>query len=104
MIIGRGTFSGAQTLVTRLEATTSAILVGEPTGGSPNHFGDAVTLQLPRSGLTLTVSSVYHGDAAPGDVRRRSIAPHIPTPLSSADYFSGRDPAVAAILSDERSR
>jgi len=99
VIIGRGTFSAAQTLVTRLEATTDVILVGEPTGGSPNHFGDSVKLQLPHSDLTLAVSSLYHNDA-PGD-NRTTIEPQLLAPLSSKDYFSGRDPALEAILSTQ---
>jgi hypothetical protein len=74
------------------------ILVGEPTGGSPNHFGDAEALELPHSGLTLTVSSRQHMDA-PGD-RRLSIEPRIRVPVSSADYFSNRDPALDAALAD----
>jgi len=97
VIIGRGTFSAAQTLVTRLERTTDVILVGEPTGGSPNHFGDAIKFQLPHSDLTLAVSSLYHNDA-PGD-NRTAIEPQLLAPLSSGDYFSGRDPALEAILS-----
>ena len=97
VIIGRGTYSAAQKLVTRLEATTDVILVGEPTGGSPNHFGDALKLQLPHSDLILAVSSLYHGDA-PGD-SRLAIEPDLWAPLSSRDYFAGRDPALAAILS-----
>jgi hypothetical protein len=102
MIIGRGTFSAAQTLVTQLEATTEVILVGEPTGGSPNHFGDPVKLQLPHSKLTLAISSLYHNDA-PGD-NRTTIRPKYFAPLSSKDYFSGRDPALEAIVSDQKSR
>jgi len=97
VIIGRGTFSAAQTLVTRLEATTDVILVGEPTGGSPNHFGDSVKLQLPHSNLTLAISSLFHNDA-PGD-NRTTIEPHLSAPLSSKDYFSGRDPVLEAIVS-----
>jgi len=97
VIIGRGTFSAAQTLITHLEATTDVILVGEPTGGSPNHFGDSVKLQLPHSDLTLAISSLYHNDA-PGD-NRKTIEPHLLAPLSSEDYFSGRDPALEAIIS-----
>ncbi len=83
--------------MTRLEATTDVILVGEPTGGSPNHFGDSIKLQLPHSDLTLAVSSLYHNDA-PGD-NRTTIEPQLLSPLSSKDYFSGRDPALEAILS-----
>ena len=97
VIIGRGVFSAAQTLVTRLEITTNVILVGEPTGSSPNHYGDAVKLKLPHSDLTLAVSSLYHNDA-PG-VDSATIDPQIMAPLSSKDYFSGRDPSLEAILS-----
>jgi len=97
VVVGRGTFSAAQTLVTRLSRTTGVILVGEPTGGSPNHYGDATKLQLPNSHLTLAVSSLYHNDA-PGD-NRTAIEPQILAPLSSSDFFSGRDPALEAILS-----
>lgn len=97
VIIGRGTFSAAQTLVTGLEATTDVILVGEPSGGRPNHYGDPTKLRLPHSDLTLAVSSIYHNDA-PGDVRT-TIEPQLLAPLSSRDYFSGRDPAMEAILS-----
>jgi hypothetical protein len=97
VIIGRGVFSAAQTLVTRLELTTDVILVGEPTGSSPNHYGDAVKVQLPNSDLTLAVSSLYHNDA-PG-IERTTIEPQIMAPLTSKDYFSGRDPSLEAILS-----
>ena len=100
VIIGRRTFSAAQTLVTHLEATTDVILVGEPTGGSPNHFGDPVKLRLPHSDLTLAVSSLYHNDA-PGD-NRTTIEPQLLAPLSSKDYFSGRDPALEAITSAQK--
>jgi hypothetical protein len=99
VIIGRGTFSAAQTLVTHMEATTDVILVGEPTGGSPNHYGDPIKLRLPHSDLTLAVSSLYHNDA-PGD-NRTTIEPHLLAPLSSKDYFSGRDPALEAIRSSQ---
>jgi hypothetical protein len=97
VIVGRGTYSAAQKLVTRLEATTEVILVGEPTGGSPNHFGDAVTLQFRYSDLTLSVSSQYHNDAP--DDARWAIEPDLSTPLDSEAYFSGRDPAMDTILS-----
>ncbi len=97
VVIGRGTYSAAQKLVTRLERTTSVMLVGEPTGGRPNHFGDSIRSKLPHSDLTLAISSVYHKDA-PGD-DRQSIEPHRSAPSSSSDYFSGRDPAFDAILS-----
>lgn len=95
--IGRGTYSAAQKLIVRLEATTDVILVGEPTGGNPNYFGEVLKLQLPKSGLTLEVFTLSHEDA-PGDTRR-AIVPDILASFSAEDYISGRDPALQAMLS-----
>ncbi len=41
VLIGPQTFSAAQNLANRLERETFALFIGEPTGGSPNHYGDA---------------------------------------------------------------
>jgi len=94
VIIGRGTYSAAQKLVTRLEAS-GVVLVGEPTGGSPNHFGDAIELRLPNSGITLTVSKIFHTGAT-GETRR-TINPDVPVPVFSNGYFTGRDAALELI-------
>lgn len=96
VIIGRLTFSAAQNLVTLLDIHTSAIFVGEPSGGSPNHFGDAVTVALPNSGYPLRIASLRWQDSDPRD-RRPWIAPDAAAELSSADYFAGGDPALEAI-------
>jgi len=65
-IIGRLTFSAAQNLANRLERDTNILFVGEPTGGRPNHYGDAVNLVLPNSGI----SELTKGQ----DVRKRCLA------------------------------
>ncbi|HUP48926.1 MAG TPA: tetratricopeptide repeat protein [Thermoanaerobaculia bacterium] len=96
-IIGRETYSAAQNFANLLDIHTNAILVGEPTGGSPNHFGDAVAIELPNSGLSIRVSTLWWQDADPRD-RRLWIAPAIAAELSAEDERSGRDPALEAIL------
>ena len=50
MIIGRDTFSAAQNTISELERRTKAILVGEPTGSSPNFIGESLAIPLPYSG------------------------------------------------------
>jgi hypothetical protein len=50
---------------------------------------------LPNSGLVARLSSVYWRDSTP-DASRQAVTPDIPTPLSSVDYFAGRDPALEA--------
>ncbi len=97
VIIGRETFSAAQNLANLLDEHTDAILVGEPTGGSPNHYGDSLRMELPNSKIPVQLSSVWWQDLDPRDFRRW-IAPGIAAELTSADDRLGRDPALEAIL------
>ena len=95
-IIGRLTQSAAQNLTTFLERNTKAIFVGEPTGESPNHFGDPELLQLPSSGISINLSRKRWNDSFPGD-QRPWTAPTLPAPLTLRDFRAGRDPALEAI-------
>lgn len=97
VIIGRETFSAAQNLANLLDEHTDAILVGEPTGGSPNHYGDSLRMELPNSKVTVGMSSVWWQDLDPRDFRLW-IAPHVAAKLTSADDRLGRDPALKAVL------
>ncbi len=97
-IIGRLTFSAAQNLANALEKETNTLFVGEPTGGKPNHYGDATNLVLPNSKITVRVSTIYWQDMPLTDIRQW-IAPQIKAALSSNDYQNNRDPALEAILS-----
>jgi Tetratricopeptide repeat len=96
VIIGRRTFSAAQQLVNDLDWWTQATFVGEPTGQRPSQFGDHEPLVLPHSGITVQISTVFHQGPDPFD-RRAFVAPAVYTPLTSADYDAGRDPAWEAI-------
>ena len=71
--------------------------MGEPTGGRPNLYGDTIPISLPNSGIEVLVSTIYW-QASSADDTRPSIAPDIPSSLSSTDFFNGNDPALAAIL------
>lgn len=97
VIIGRDTFSAAMMFAIDLEKHTSAIFVGEPTGGRPNHFGDSRKIQLPNSGLTVRVSTLYWQYSGPKD-DRPWLPPQIPARFVSDDERLGRDPAVERIL------
>ncbi len=98
LITGRATFSAAGNFVTEMERATNVTLVGEPTGGSPNQYGDTVSVILPNSGLEARVASIYWQKSAPDDMRL-THEPDIAVDLASGDYFGGRDPALDAILS-----
>jgi hypothetical protein len=97
VITDRASFSAAVNAVGDLERLANVILIGEPTAGAPGSWGDPKRIELPNSGLVARISSIYWSDWMPG-ASRPWIAPDIATPLSSADYFAGRDPALDAIL------
>jgi len=96
-IIGRGTYSAAMMLTDDLEKHTKTLFVGEPTGASPNMYGDAEKIVLPNSGLEVWASALRWVYSEPRD-SRPWIAPDIPAALTAADYRAGRDPALDAIL------
>lgn len=95
VVIGRRTFSAAQNLVNEIEKYTNAIFVGEPTGSSPNLYGDPVIMTLPNSKMPFRVSALWH-QIDPND-RRLFTAPEVFTPLNSADFSNNIDPAFQAI-------
>jgi hypothetical protein len=97
-IIGRGTFSAAMMLADDLEKHTKTLFVGEPTGASPNMYGDAEKVVLPNSGLEVWASALHWVYSEPRDLRPW-LAPDISAELSSDAYRQRRDPAIEAILS-----
>ena len=96
LVIGRMTFSAGVNFVTDAEMRTNATLVGEPTGGSPNQYGDAVSFELPNSGLRARISTVYWNKGGTDDEHPHH-EPHLWAPVTAADYFAGRDSAWDAI-------
>lgn len=94
------TFSAAQNFATRLERETDALFVGEPTGGAPNHFGDAKFASAPQSKLPYIISRLRWQDMPPFD-KRPWILPDIPAPPSFDDYVAGRDAALEAALAHQ---
>jgi hypothetical protein len=97
VLVDGGTFSAAMNLAEDLERWLPAVFVGSGTGAKPNTYGDARKLILPRSGLTLRLSSLYWQNH-PND-QRAAIEPLIDARPTIADLRSGRDPAAAALLS-----
>ncbi len=96
-LIGRSTFSAGANFVAELERRTLTRFAGEPTGGSPNHYGDIAVFALPHSRLQVTVPPRYW-EFSDADDERLAIAPHLPVELSSAQFFNAEDPVLEAVL------
>ena len=99
-IIGRQTFSAAQSLVNELEKYTNVLFVGEPTASRVNFYADNHKIILPHSGLKVRASYVLMQHMHFRDDRRWT-APHLAVDLSSEDYRRNRDPAMEVILNLE---
>jgi hypothetical protein len=95
VLVDGGTFSAAMNLAEDLERWLPAVFVGSGTGAKPNTYGDARKLVLPRSGLTLRLSTLYWQNH-PND-QRAAIEPLIDARPSIADLRDGRDPAATAL-------
>ncbi|MDP8909094.1 MAG: hypothetical protein M3N47_08240, partial [Chloroflexota bacterium] len=63
----------------------------------PNHYGENGAIDLPHSGLHVSVSTLWWQYSHPLD-DRPWIAPDIPARLSAADYVANRDPVLSAAL------
>jgi hypothetical protein len=97
-LIGRATFSAGGNFAAELKKRTRVVLVGEPMGGAPDHFGDAEELALPKHRhVFVRVSTREHRYAEAGQ-DALVLAPDVAVELSSADYFAGRDPVLQAAL------
>jgi C-terminal processing protease CtpA/Prc len=97
VLISRSTFSAAENFITELERRTRATFVGEPSGGSPNLYGDAQQVDLPYSGVRVNVASIYWQKSFAADTRD-TITPKVLVPLGSTAFFRGKDPVLAAAL------
>ena len=95
VIIGRNTFSSALLNAYALKEQAGATVVGEPSGGKPNCYGEVKYLRLPHSKLQVRYSTKYYhlaqDDALP------SLMPDLPCPVTLADYLAGFDPCLEAI-------
>jgi uncharacterized protein (TIGR03437 family) len=77
-------------------------VIGEPTGGSPAHYGQTAGFILPSSKIGGAYSTQYL--PAPtfitidNDPDGPSFGPDIAIPLRASDYFARYDPVMAAIV------
>jgi uncharacterized protein (TIGR03437 family) len=99
VIVGRKTFSASIDDSVRLKQA-GMTFIGEPTGGSVNHYGNEGQMMLPNSLLVVGYSLQHF--TFPG-FPEGSLIPDINIPLYSADYFARHDPFLAAALAGSSS-
>ena len=98
LLTGRATFSAAANFAAEIDRDTRAIIVGEPTGGGVETYGDTFPVLLPTTGWTVHIASRYHDRRRGPTDRRLAVEPDVPIDLTSADYFAGRDPVLERAL------
>jgi hypothetical protein len=94
VIIGKRTYSSAVINAIDFKKNTEAILIGEPTSGKPNHFGEVNKFSLPKSGLSVSYSTKYFNYL---DEDLSSLMPDITVETTFADYAAGKDPVLEAV-------
>lgn len=97
LLTDRVTFSAASNFATVVERETDATFMGEPMGGGLNFWNDVDWISLPDFVLPMRVaiSTRYWQKSTPDDPRL-SIEPDTALPVTSSDYFGGRDPVLEA--------
>lgn len=98
VLIGPGTFSAGTLLAAELEWHTSAVFVGQPTGGRPNAYGETGRVRLPETGYTVRTSIAYMQGTESVDTRP-ALFPDVPVRYVAADLQGGVDPAMEAVRS-----
>ena len=78
-----------------LKKQTGAIIVGEPSGGKPNCYGEVKYLTLRNSQMQVRYSTQYYHLIE--DDSRLSMLPDILCPVTLADFRAGTDPCLTAI-------
>lgn len=92
VIIGRDTFSSALLNVFSLKNTMGAILIGEPTGGKPNCYGEVLRIKMKHSGIVINYSTKYYHLIESDSML--SLLPDVQIEYTIQDYINLTDPCM----------
>jgi len=98
-LIGGETFSSGMWTADDLRRL-GAVLVGGPTGGKPNSYGNVSALQLPNSLLQVGYSTRYYQLVSGSDPPW--LAPDLAVEPTIEDLRDGRDPLLEAVMAGGR--
>jgi hypothetical protein len=98
LLTGRATFSAAANFAAEIDRDTRAIVVGEPTGGGIETYGDTTPVRLESTGWQVYIAERYHERKRGPNDARLAVEPDIRIDVTSAQYFARRDPVLARAL------
>jgi len=94
VLVGRMTCAEAIINAVDFMSCAKVVLVGEPTCGTPNYFGEVHRFVLPESRLIVshpTVRITLMDDSPP------ALIPDYPAPIGFAQFMKGVDPAMELV-------
>lgn len=97
LIISRKTFSSALLNSFEIKERLENIVLGEPTGGKPNHYGEVRRFELPKSRLNVYYSTKYFTLV---DDDPDSFEPDIFVEYNSEHFLNGIDPILQQIIEE----
>lgn len=97
IVSGRNTFSAGSLLVARLERDTAAEVLGEAMGGCPTFWANTVPLELPWSGIQVSVAEDLVVGVDPNDTRH-GILPDTTIELTLDEWLAGDDPVLSSLV------
>ncbi len=103
ILTGRKTFSATVLALGKFIEFLPLSIVGEPSAAGLNHFGDPTSRSYARTGVRLSVSTLWHKLAESNDVSE-FIPVDVPAVFSFADFSAGKDPAVDRIVRGDEMR
>lgn len=98
VIVGRDTFSSALLNAFSLKKNTESIIVGEPTGGAPNCYGEVERMHLKDLDIVISYSTKYY-KLVDNDIQP-SLIPDVVFEVSIDDYMNNIDPSMEYIISN----
>ena len=101
LLIGARTFSAALWTALDVDRTTAATVIGEPTGGRPNFYGETRRVESPNFKLRATFASRMNIRTDSTD-NRVALEPDVVVRPHWTDFIRGRDPVLDRALSWSR--
>ena len=96
-LIGGKTMGTCAEFATMMELRTKTVLIGSPTGQSPNWVGDIGVLTLPNTQLKVYYSNSFWPISVRED-QRKWLTPEVSVQYKAQDFAQNIDPGIQAVI------